>query len=133
MSTDTTATAPVLTEGKKQPIILADDAVIVICGFDRCRNHIRARDTYRKLQKEKETGVKAILWESDRDTFHIQRVKFLQELHMESDQHKTSPLIFVVDKDNLKPMQYIGGGSDFVEIVQRQFDVEPVPLGPILD
>lgn len=100
-----------------------------IAGFAKCRNYVRAVATAELLPKDQTSTEK---WEGDRDAFHVKRVELLTEFGKDPEEHKTSPLIFECDKDG-KKIKYIGGGSDFVELAQKDYGIEPVPLGPKLE
>ena len=124
MSTETVA--------PPQPkVVIPPGAIVQISGYSICRNYVRARETAKLLQAANK-DVRFVFYETDRDAYHIMRVHLLEGMGLKDEDHKTSPLVCILDS-KLAPVTLIGGGSDLADISLAQYGVEPAALGPRLD
>ena len=115
-------------ETPEPKLVIPDNAVVVIVGFSKCPNFIRAVETFNLLEAAKPGALRGAYWQSDRDAYHAIRPSYLAQLNKEADSHKTSPLVFLADPQTLQPQVYVGGASDFCTIVKEQYGVEPAVL-----
>lgn len=132
----TAAPAPAVVDAVPTPkLVVPDNSIIMIAGFAKCRNYVRAVETFNLLEKAHPGVLRVAKFESDREGYHAMRPQLLAQLNMGPDDHKTSPLIYILDKETMKAAEkgYIGGGSDFCDIVKVQYGVEPAVLGPKLE